>query len=484
MKKNRRRKMSEKKGFKRIAVISDVHYNYEYNEDYDKFSETKRAINQIMEGSPDAIFVLGDFFDYRRTDSGGSLSIEQGDMRRNPLVKIIDDTNIPWFIILGNHEKSENLKTFEILCKNLTFLYSKPDTKPRKLGENSNNPVEVDSMIVWGSMIQERGNRTKDKDIILKQYCKTARSITTGKKKILLTHLNMIQTKGLGLEDKILRDLNESFDIILNGHEHSWTKSGISNYSKIIQIPALLPWQVKKGIGFIQKFEFQDGRLKNTSKLRFPNGYVILTLSTLDLNYLPFHSSMPHIQIHYNVTEKDSEQIENDWLEISEEILERFIVKHDIKRIIIKPVIEGTLKNIVFYHINSILKGVNLKFDKIYISPIAPGDSFKKDKIIVESEMEHTELKWESILSNFIKNSDNLITKLEEENIHFTSKNIKILLERLKNNEKVLIKGNTLYSTAGSFISSFLDILNDEFNTSIKKTEIESILSIASTGGK
>ncbi|MFW9877508.1 MAG: metallophosphoesterase family protein [Candidatus Thorarchaeota archaeon] len=476
--------MSKEISIQKVAIIADIHYNYEYNENYDKSSEILRAIKQIMKNSPDVIFVLGDLFDYRRADSGGPLSIEQGDKKRNPLVKIINDTKIPWFIILGNHEKYDTLEAFEIMCSKLKFLFTLPKLKPKKMDTGRNYPIELESLILWGSSIQEKGNRTKNKELILREYCKTARNITTGKKKILLTHLNMIKTKGPGIEEEILKDLNESFDLVLNGHEHTWAKSGISNYSNLIQIPALLPWHVRKGIGFIQKLNFNDGILKETSKLRFPNGFVLLDVNSLNLNYIPFYANIPHIQIHYDITGKDSEQIANDWAEISQQVAEMYIGKNKIQKIIIKPVIEGVLKNIVFYHINAILKNINNDFPDVIFSPIATGDSFEKAKIVGESDLKHPELKWESILSKIIENSDNILTILEDEDIHFTNKNVKIILEKLKKEEKILTRGNSLYSTAGSFITSFLDILNDEFNTSIEKHEIESILSEASIGGK
>ncbi|MDR1860518.1 MAG: metallophosphoesterase [Bacteroidales bacterium] len=84
-----------------FAFLTDVHLNYE--NDRDRYNGFLKALQRVRESDAEFIIMGGDSLDVSMNH--GQLSLTQADEMFTKLKKTLDDTGLPYYHVIGNHER-------------------------------------------------------------------------------------------------------------------------------------------------------------------------------------------------------------------------------------------------------------------------------------------------------------------------------------------------------------------------------------------
>ncbi len=196
----------------KIAVISDAHLFQTFAETYDSVKDFERAIEEIKSTvAPDMLFLAGDMFDYKKTESVYVRHYE-GEAQMIKLREIFGKYGKPIYAIRGNHDKEEILKGLEQTVKN--FHYVKNDVK--NFGEFS--VCFMDSFYETGgysaAFLEAMQSLLKDAIAKTKQWKNTS---------ILLCHETLAPYDN-AIPDDVVKLLRKKFDLVYDGPLYRWNQ--------------------------------------------------------------------------------------------------------------------------------------------------------------------------------------------------------------------------------------------------------------------
>jgi hypothetical protein len=461
----------------KIAIIADSHLIHKYHPEYDKMEEFKRLVEDIRSQEPIAILVLGDFFDKKFSNQGHPISHVEGARHQLPITEIIESINVPWYSLLGNHEDKSVLKLISRTAKNFNFLQTDPKIGLTTEATESKKPLIIDGVRFWFGNIQEKENH-RTKELKIKEYCQAASKVAK-KKNVMLLHMDMIRRgEDVGISKELVEMLSKNFNLVLNGHEHTY-RTKVDGFTNIILVPASLPTWIGIREGLIEKYEYIDNKLKNKStKLKEPRGYLLLDTDSLKIDFIPFHSTMPAVSLLYNVTNKDLVIIENEWRKIVENLKQQIIGKQNIKSLIIIPIFTGNLGFLLPFEINSILEVISYEVPDVHIVNIRPKD-LKTPSLDIEAPDETEILNLDGVFTRTLDQAEEIVNKLETMKISLSSNQVKQILNKMRKKDKDFFfeKGT---KNRKEYTAEIVNELLPDFNEILKKdwknTDIISII--------
>lgn len=461
----------------KIAIIADTHLIHAYHPEYNKINELSRLMTVILKHKPEAIFILGDFFDKKFTNTGHPISHIDGSKRQIPITEIIESTKIPWYALLGNHEDEAVLCLLTKSASNFHFLMTDPESFNKPTANIIQKPLTIDGINFWFSGIQESDTH-RNKEIKIKSYCQAAAK-SRNNKNIILMHLDFIKRgEFLGIEKELVELLSKNFDLVLNGHEHTY-KTKFYGFSNVILVPPSMPTWIGIKEGLVSKYEFADGNLKRKeNKLREPHGFMILDTQTLKLEFFPFFSKMPSISILYDVTNKDLTKIDQEWREIVLNIRNDLIGVNNIDSLIIIPIFKGNLGNLMKFNVNSILDVISNEDNSIYITDIKE-KNLVSPILDIETPDESEIINLEGVFSKTIEQADEIKNNLEEMGIILSVEQIKKIINEMRQKDYKFFyeRGTkTIKDYTADIINTLMPILSEILKKSWKGAEISRII--------
>ncbi len=441
----------------KVIIISDAHLIHIYHSEYDKIAEFRRFVKEFMEENPDIVLVLGDFFDKKLTSQSHLISHLHGSDQQIQIVDIIKSTKIPWYALVGNHEDEIVLKSIDQSTPNFHYM----ETQVSKGSVIEESILKTDKCNYWFSKVNVN-ERYKEKEKQLKLLCQAATKYDSpNKKNILLTHLDFNKrSETVGLEKNLIKILINSFNNVLNGHEHTYKKKHL--FEGVTLVPPSIPTWITAGKGSILTYTFENGELKEKTKRKSPHGYLIFDETTSNISFKAFKPYMPSIEVHYDVTGKSLVDIEKDWSIISTEIQEMYVGKDNIEKLIIIPRFTGNMHHLHRIDVNHTLGIVANDIPHIFITEIRDMDLISS-LTSIDTPEEDEYLNTEKVFEKVLTEVDQINTLLEEKNITISNSQIVSLVNRMRELDDNLFhkKGKKSIS---NYITELVENLLPEFN--------------------
>jgi DNA repair exonuclease SbcCD nuclease subunit len=270
----------------KICIISDAHLFQTFTESYDSVSDFQRAITQITSAeSPDALFLAGDMFDAKKTETMYLRHYEgEGYMIR--IREMFEKFEKPVYAIKGNHDREEILSGLAQTVENFHF--------------SGNSLVTIDKLpFCFMNSFYETGGTyeattiQRMREFLDESIAKVAKG---DRKPALLCHETFEPYEG-AIPASIVGLLKKSFNPVLNGHMHFW-KPNAYNSPHIACLPSLLPSKIVKGRYSMERFEWHEGKTDyERTETESPYGYVILDTESVEVQARRFVPSKRIIEV-------------------------------------------------------------------------------------------------------------------------------------------------------------------------------------------
>jgi DNA repair exonuclease SbcCD nuclease subunit len=400
------------------VIISDGHLLQSYMGSYDVISDFKKALNQALKLSPDAILIAGDMFDKRKTESS-DVRHPEGEEAMMKIREIFENIKIPIYAIRGNHEDERILQGLQQTVPN--FHYS--GDKWEKIGITQiyfmNTRYEAE---FYDEKILET-----DVNNILEDVNKRSRTQKTTNS-ILLCHEWITGEEGT-YPKELLTKLLEKFTWVFDGHMHFYAK-GHLNSKNLICLPSLLPSRLRIGKYWTEYYSWEAKSESYVCKEKAsPFGFVELNVGEGPILHR-FDPSVQIINLEIDVTGLDLQKVRARLKQVLDDIDKR----PDKDKLIVLPSIIGScsfsaslLEDICrAYETLNIQKLVDMSGK---ISPFAPKVAVKRPLLTVDQLKEE-----------ILKNYPELIKALKKVGISPSVTDVREICKALNENPYVLQK--------------------------------------------
>jgi DNA repair exonuclease SbcCD nuclease subunit len=337
-------------GTVKIAIVSDAHLFQTFTESYDSVSDFQRAIAQIAaDESPDALFLAGDMFDAKKTETMFLRHYEgEGHMIR--IREIFMKFGKPIYAIEGNHDRQEILDGLAQTVENFHFSGNSVVT----LGEM---PICFMNSFYETGGTYEAATIQRMKEFLDQSAAKVAKS---GGKPALLCHETFEPYEG-AIPASIVGLLKKSFQLVLNGHMHFW-KPNSYNSPHIACLPSLLPSKIVKGRYAMEHFEWQEGTTNyEKSETDSPYGYVVLDTESAEVKVRQFVPSKRIVEVTLHSTSLSLEEARRRF----RVLLSNLDKRNDKNQLIVLPELKGSLTFSPLY-----LENVSQEFPELQVEDI------------------------------------------------------------------------------------------------------------------
>ncbi len=155
------------------------------------------------------------------------------------------------------------------------------------------------------------------------------------KHKILLMHENICIEAAENLSKKVMGEIADRFDLVLNGHEHAAKKP----YNNVYCLSSTLPWRAGYGNSDL---EVHWGKQKEPEIKENANkfGYWLLDTLSLHLDFVPVDISIKIAVVRLSFSDSPVSDVRRKIIKISEILSSRY----DPQRVIVRICLDGTLK--------------------------------------------------------------------------------------------------------------------------------------------
>jgi len=462
----------------KMAIFGDTHLLMQFHEKYDKFTEFKRFLDQVLADKPNAIALLGDFVDKRQSLQGRMITWGEGSEYQVRIERMIESTNIPWYAMNGNHDDERVYPSIEKGTRNFKVAAI------TKYGDNGSDvsPVQIGNINAWFAPIQSDAPAQTTKEAF-QELARRKNAFTKNKlHHVLFLHINMIHRgQDTGIDDEVLDIVSSNFDIIVNAHEHLYDVH--KKRKNVVFMPASFPTWVVKNRGFVKKYEYKAGKLSETAKLRIPFGYLLLDDETLGIEFKPFTPTMANVEVLYDVTGVSIQQVRTDWKNIATKVHADLVAKGEFKDILVLPVLTGVIEAAIAFTIDNDIATIFAGFKNLYVNRFSTDENFKHPVMDID-QLKHERLPTrETAFQTARAQVDVIVKKLAEKKIVVDPAKITAIITRIEVldtiffNEKA--KGVNIAKYVGGVIESILPELNDAFGTSLETLIIDPVLTQA-----
>lgn len=408
----------------KIAIISDAHLFQTFVEDYDSVKDLEKAIELIKtKTDPDMLFLGGDMFDYKKTETI-YLRHYEGESYMMKIRKIIENFGKPVYAIKGNHDKEEILKGLEQTVDN--FHYAKNDVK--NFGKFA--VCFMDSFYETGGYGATIVNDIED--LLEKALSKLHKWNNTS---ILLCHETFAPYDS-AIPDNLVEIIKKNFDLVINGHMHLWNPKTY-NSDHLVCLPSLLPSKIAKGKYSMEKYDWLPDKSKfEKNETVSPFGYVTLDTKTKTVQLHQLTPSKRIVQITLDVSGLSLEESRKRMKKMFSEINERA----DKTSLIVLPELKGE-SSFSPLHID----GIKEDFPDLHI------ESIRYQEITLKTTFESKTLSRpiltiEQLHEEMIKETPAIRKEIKAKGIEIDEKALRTLLKELLY-EEIISKSSSTQQT-------------------------------------
>ncbi|MDH5266214.1 MAG: metallophosphoesterase [Candidatus Bathyarchaeota archaeon] len=306
----------------KLAIIADGHLFQGFMKNYDPLRDLKTIMQKISkENAPDMLLMAGDMFDFKKTATA-YLRHYEGEGLMISIRNIFQSFGVPVYVIRGNHEKEEVLRSLDQTVEN--FHYVKNDWR------------EFNGVSIYFMDTHFEGELYEPEVVaqIIRQI--TSASVKADKTKILLCHETFAPYEN-SLPKKVIEDVKKIFDWIVNGHMHFWNPSayGLKN---VMTLSSVLPSRVILGKYWIEQYTWQCTDEKPKFEKRdSPFGYTIVDTEKKQVKLHHFTPSRKTVEISVETTNLTLKEVMARFREVLRVIKGR----EDKDSLVILPEIHG-----------------------------------------------------------------------------------------------------------------------------------------------
>ncbi len=458
-----------------IAIVSDAHVVHKYHDAYDKSKEFDRFVKKVLEQEPEVIIALGDMVDEKFTDQGRPISYPEGAKAQFPFVETVNKSNIPWYVLLGNHDDRDIFKTIEQSCGKLK-VYA---TDPSKIGTpgaaDCERPLVFDGVAFWfvpeSTMWSE-----KRKMEVLHEFFATKARYLKAKKHVLLLHSDVVRRGEKGLSKQNVDTISKQFDLTLCGHEHEYAK--VLNKPNVLCVPASFPTGVKKNSNPARKYKHSRSGLAVQQDWEEPFGFVMLDTVTLKSNFIEFNPSACTVEVEYDITDKETNQVKEDWKVILDSVKRDVIDSAKYSLVLVMPIIVGKMELLTKITLSNDLDQVVNTYQSLFVTE----PRYEKAVIIgqsLEEDVQSPDLSQEAVFDRVKEQIDSVVALLREKGVVIDERKVVAAIEVMADSKETFFekKGNkTQKDLSVSITKKLLPFFKEHFNMSMKEADIVNII--------
>lgn len=405
----------------KIAVISDAHLFQTFVENYDSIKDLEKVIEEIKtKVNPDMLFLAGDMFDYKKTETI-YLRHYEGESYMIKIREIIEKFGKPVYAIRGNHDKEEILKGLEQTVEN--FHYVKNDAKN----------LDDFSVCCMDSFYETGGygvSTVGEIESYLEQM--VAKMKKWNKISVLLCHETFAPYEN-AIPNSLVEIMKKNFDLVLNGHMHFWNPTTY-NSKRIICLPSLLPSKIVKGKYSAEQYEWSAKNSEFERKdFDSPFGYIVLDTESKKVEIHKFIPSKKIVQITLEVTSLSLEETRKRLRIVLTEINKR----NNKDDLILLPELRGEISFSPLY-----LENMKEDFPGLHIESIRHQETILKTSLeskVVPAPTLTIEQLYEKMGSEMPK----MIEQIKAKGIEMDEKTLSTLLKVFLDEELILKSSST-----------------------------------------
>lgn len=383
-----------------------------FTDSYDSVKDFERAIREIESKiAPDVLFLAGDMFDYKKTESAYVRHYE-GEAWMIRLREVLRQFEKPVYAIRGNHDKEEILKGLEQTVSNFHYV--------------KNNVKNFDAFSVcFMDSFYETGGYTTESVGAMQGFLKEALAKMKQWKNtsVLLCHETLAPYDN-AVPESVVR-LLRNFDLVLDGHMHFWSQRAYD--SNIVCLPSLLPSKIAKGKYSSEEYEWNAVETAFARKIfDSPFGYVVV-----DTNSKPelcsFIPSKKIVALSLDVTNVSLEDSRTRLRTLLTEISRR----DDGDSLILLPELGGTIAFSPLY-----LEDIKDDFPELHVENIR----YEKATLSTSFQPQSVSapiLSIEQLFEKIRGEIPNLLKEIEAKGIKLERKVLEAILENLLSEESV-----------------------------------------------
>jgi len=399
----------------KIAVISDAHLFQTFADNYDSVRDFERAIEEIRTRiSPDMLFLAGDMFDYKKTETIYVRHYE-GESHMIKIREIVRKFGKPVYAIRGNHDKEEILTGLEQTVEN--FHYVKNEAQ--SFGDFS---------VCFMDSFYETGGYTTDVVQVVENFLKEviAKMKRWKNTLVLLCHETFAPYKN-AMPDSIIKFLKKNFDLVLAGHMHLWDSKAYDS-DGMICLPSLLPSKIIKGKYSTGRYEWasKDSGFK-MEMIDSPFGYAVLDTESKKAEFYEFTPSKKIVEVSLDITDLSLEEARKRLRTIFTEIDGR----DDRKDLIILPQLKGEISFFPLY-----VENVKEDFPELYIDSIRYEETILKS-ILRPQVVSAPTLTVEQLHEKMKNEIPNLIEEIKRKGVGIDESALSAILKQLLDEELI-----------------------------------------------
>ena len=399
----------------KITIVSDAHLFQTFSGTYDSVKDFGLALEKIKsEVDPDYLFLAGDMFDAKKTDTLYVRHYEgEGHMIR--VREAIRKFAKPVYAILGNHDRQEILAGLNQTVAN--FDYVKNGAK--NFGDFS--VLFMDSFYETGGYSPDAVQRM---ETILKQAASKMKQWKNTS--ILLCHETLAPYPE-SIPEQIVGLLKRDFDLVFNGHMHMWNPKTYDT-NNIVLLPSLLPSRIVKGKYASELYEWSSK--ESTFRKRVmdsPFGYVVLDIQSRQVKLHSFSPSKKIVEVELDGAGVSLEEARRRYGLILKEIDDRA----DKNALIVLPSLRGEVTFLPIY-----LESVRDGFPDLDIEDIRSERATLKSGFQPQVISAPT-LSIDQLSEKIAREIPSLVTELRSKGIAVSEINLRAVLHKLLDEEMI-----------------------------------------------
>jgi predicted phosphodiesterase len=407
----------------RVAIISDAHLFQNFVENYNSVKDLERALNQIKtETNPSLLFLAGDMFDYMKTETA-YLRHYEGEGFMVEIRDIFRKFGNPIYAIRGNHDKEEILRGLEQTVDNFHY---------------PTGAVNFDGFSVcFMSSFYETGGYGPATLARMESFLKEATTEMKAweNRSVLLCHETLAPYDN-ALPRSLIRAIERSFDVVLDGHMHFWNPSTY-NSNRIICLPSLLPSKIAKGKYASERYVLSSED-KNPERLalKAPFGYVVLDTGTLTAELCEFLPTKKTVEVVIEGTDLQLEDVRSRL----RNMLSELDARSDRNDLIVLPVLQGQVSFSRLF-----LENVKDEFPNLVVQSIR--DESKPVVALTGGLVSAPTLSIEQVMDRILLDVPSLVGELRKKGVDVDQGTLRTVLTELLTNE-LLARSQTIPQTA------------------------------------
>jgi predicted phosphodiesterase len=317
-------------------------------------------------------------------------------MHQFPFVDLIKKSELPWYVLLGNHDNPAIFKTIAQATDNFKVYATNPAKIEAGTAVETEQPVELGNLVFWFAHVRYQGPEQEKMDAILSMAQAVSRFPGANRKHVLLLHTEFLRrAESLGFSKENIEKMAKDFDLVISGHEHEFRQ--LTKSKRVVCAPAAFPTGVKKNSNPARTYTVDGSSLVVKDDWDEPFGYILLDDEDGKVEFVPCHPSAGTIEVYYDISGREEDQVRGDWTEIMSQVKTDAIDSGHFELVVVMPIISGSMERLTQLTLRNDLRAMSDNEAKVFV--VEPRfENIVAADYSLESETALPDMTWEAVV--------------------------------------------------------------------------------------